>query len=129
MSVDLNARKQMPLFHMGSVQKLTGLTARQIRYYEEHGLIHPSRTEGNQRLFSFVDVEQLLEIRRLLDKGLNMVGVKEHFLQSDSSGVQKKQTEPTDRDVYAMLRRQMVGQPKVTSSEFQGDMYRFYPKK
>lgn len=70
-------RRNMPLFSMGSVMKLTDLTARQIRYYEQHGLISPERTKGNQRLFSFNDVERLLEIKSLIEKGINLAGIKQ----------------------------------------------------
>ena len=45
------------------VMQLTDLTARQIRYYEEHDLIQPHRTEGNRRMFSLNDVDKLLEIK------------------------------------------------------------------
>src|SRR5690554_4003097 len=69
-------RRSMPLFGIGIVMKLTELTARQIRYYEKHDLIHPERTDGNQRLFSFNDVDRLLEIKDLLEKGLNIAGIK-----------------------------------------------------
>ena len=31
--------------------KLTDLTARQIRYYEDQGLIQPERTAGNRRMY------------------------------------------------------------------------------
>lgn len=70
-------RRNMPLFPIGIVMKLTELTARQIRYYEQHGLVTPERTEGNQRLFSFNDVERLLEIKSLIEKGINMAGIKQ----------------------------------------------------
>ncbi len=69
-------RRSMPLFSIGIVMKLTELTARQIRYYEANDLIAPERTKGNQRLFSFNDVDRLLQIKDLLDKGLNMAGIK-----------------------------------------------------
>ncbi|KHE66783.1 MerR family transcriptional regulator, partial [Halobacillus sp. BBL2006] len=69
-------RRSMPLFPMGIVQSLTDLTARQIRYYEQHQLIHPARSEGNRRLFSFNDVDRLLEIKDLIDQGVNMAGIK-----------------------------------------------------
>lgn len=74
-------RRNLALFPIGIVQKLTELTARQIRYYEQHHLIEPSRTEGNQRLFSFNDVERLLEIKRLIDQGLNISGIKKMLSQ------------------------------------------------
>ena len=55
---------------------MTSLTARQIRYYESHGLIKPARSKGNQRLYTPQDVENLLLIKSLLDKGLNLDGIK-----------------------------------------------------
>ncbi|WP_142289573.1 MerR family DNA-binding transcriptional regulator, partial [Gottfriedia luciferensis] len=53
-------RRSTPLFPIGIVISLTELSARQIRYYEEHDLIQPARTESNRRLFSFNDVDRLL---------------------------------------------------------------------
>jgi hypothetical protein len=44
-------RRSLAIFPIGSVMKLTDLTARQIRYYEDHGLIKPDRNEGNRRLY------------------------------------------------------------------------------
>lgn len=70
-------RRTMPLFSIGIVKSLTGLTARQIRYYEDHRLIYPSRSKGNQRLFSFNDVDRLLEIKELINNGLNVAGIKQ----------------------------------------------------
>ncbi|WP_088105179.1 MerR family transcriptional regulator [Halalkalibacter urbisdiaboli] len=70
-------RRNMPLFPIGIVMQLTELSARQIRYYEQHELIKPARTKGNQRLFSFQDVDRLLEIKNLLDQGVNISGIKQ----------------------------------------------------
>ena len=36
------------------VMKLTDLTARQIRYYEEQELIHPERSDGNVSTHVFI---------------------------------------------------------------------------
>lgn len=73
-------RRNMPLFPIGIVKKLTELTPRQIRYYEENGLIYPSRTSGNQRLYSFNDVDRLLEIKQLIEQKINISGIKQIFL-------------------------------------------------
>jgi MerR family transcriptional regulator, glutamine synthetase repressor len=129
--MDLNARRHLPLFSIGMVQKLTGLTARQIRYYEQHGLVQPARSEGNQRLFSFVDVERLMEVRRLLDDGLNMNDVKQ-VMSGESSGrtTVKPQNEPTDEEVYEWVQKELLeGPANRTFSEFQGDLSRFYRRK
>ena len=53
-------RRSMPLLSMNIVMQLTGLTARQIRYYEEQELVHPARTEGKQRMFSLDDIDILI---------------------------------------------------------------------
>lgn len=65
-----------PVYSIGVVEKLTGLTGRQIRYYEQHGLIRPQRTKGKQRLYSPADVDRLLQIKELLNQGLSLQGIK-----------------------------------------------------
>ena len=45
-------QKNLPVFSISVVTKITQLSARQIRYYEEKKLFTPNRTEGNTRLFS-----------------------------------------------------------------------------
>lgn len=41
-------RRAMPLLPISMVMQLTELTARQIRYYEEHELIIPARSRREQ---------------------------------------------------------------------------------
>lgn len=64
------------IYPMSVVINMTNLTARQIRYYESNGLIKPARSKGNQRLYTPTDVENLLLIKSLLEKGLNLDGVR-----------------------------------------------------
>ena len=129
--MDLESRKQLPLFAIGIVEKLTGLSARQIRYYEQHELVKPARSAGNQRLFSFVDVERLIQVSALLDEGLNMEGVKARMKRLVANETQdKKQSEPTDQQVFERMRQEMLEHPGGSgSSEFQGDLFRFYRKR
>ncbi len=68
--------RDIPVYPIGVVQKLTGLSGRQIRYYESEGLFTPHRTKGNQRLYSPNDVDLLLKIKALLAQGLNIEGVR-----------------------------------------------------
>ena len=62
-------RRSMSVFPIGTVMKLTDLTARQIRYYEEQELIHPERSDGNRRMYSLNDIDTLLEIKDYLSDG------------------------------------------------------------
>jgi MerR family glutamine synthetase transcriptional repressor len=128
----------MALFPIGIVMKLTDLTARQIRYYEQHELIVPARTSGNQRLFSFNDVERLLEIKGLIEKGVNIAGIKQ-VLQpihkgSDEATVLNEHTEVrrremSDSELHRLLKRQlMTGKRPGQVSLIQGELSRFFIK-
>ncbi|MCH7321107.1 MerR family transcriptional regulator [Solibacillus sp. MA9] len=72
-------RKAMPILPIRTVMQITNLSARQIRYYEEHELVEPMRTDGNRRLFSLQNVDELLEIQELLEEGVNIAGIKKVF--------------------------------------------------
>jgi MerR family glutamine synthetase transcriptional repressor len=70
-------KKNDSIYPISVVMSMTNLTARQIRYYETHELIKPARSKGNQRLYTDADVESLLLIKSLLEKGLNLDGIKQ----------------------------------------------------
>ncbi len=118
-----NIRRSMPLFPIGIVMQLTELSARQIRYYEEHQLISPMRTEGNRRLFSFNDVDKLLEIKDFLDQGVNIAGIK-HILKQTLPVIETKK-DLSDQELRELLRIELM-QGKHRSSLRQGDMSRFF---
>ncbi|WP_216830114.1 MerR family transcriptional regulator [Alkalihalobacterium elongatum] len=71
--------RHVAIFPISVVKEMTQLTARQIRYYEEQGLIKPARNEGNQRIFSLNDIDRFVEIKGLIDQGVNIAGVKAIF--------------------------------------------------
>ncbi|ANE49005.1 transcriptional regulator [Paenibacillus swuensis] len=131
-------RRNMALFPIGIVMKLTDLTARQIRYYEQHELIVPARTSGNQRLFSFNDVERLLEIKALIEKGVNIAGIKQVMLpvsrESDDATVLNEHTEVkrkelTDSQLHRMLKQQLMqGKRPGQVSLIQGELSRFFQR-
>ncbi|WP_018752859.1 MerR family transcriptional regulator [Paenibacillus sanguinis] len=131
-------RRNMALFPIGIVMKLTDLTARQIRYYEQHELIVPARTSGNQRMFSLNDVERLLEIKGLIDKGVNIAGIKQVMnpmsRESQEATVitkdtEEKRREMTDSQIYRMLKQQLVSGSKPGQvSLIQGELSRFFKK-
>jgi MerR family transcriptional regulator, glutamine synthetase repressor len=132
-------RRNMALFPIGIVMKLTGLTARQIRYYEQHELIQPARTAGNQRLFSFNDVERLLEIKALIEKGVNIAGIKQVMNPVGDSSEELtfidehsevKRRELTDSQLHRMLKQQLMsGKRPGQVSLIQGELSRFFKQK
>jgi MerR family transcriptional regulator, glutamine synthetase repressor len=134
MDMSSNIRRSMPLFPIGIVMQLTELSARQIRYYEEHGLISPARTEGNRRLFSFNDVDRLLEIKDLIEQGVNLAGIKRIFasrqpLQQTNEPVAEKVMKPelTDEELRKLLRAELMQAGRFNRTSLrQGDMARFF---
>ncbi|GHP12880.1 MerR family transcriptional regulator [Lentilactobacillus fungorum] len=116
-------RRSMSVLPIGTVMKLTDLSARQIRYYEQQDLIKPLRNEGNRRMYSLNDVDRLLEIKDYLDDGLNISGIKEVYKkQSQLEEERKKNMEKglTDSDVRKILQDEFlnIGGLKPPSSTF-----------
>jgi len=65
-------------FYMISVvAKAYGIHPQTLRLYEREGLLKPSRTDGNTRLYSEQDLKQLEVILNLTrDLGVNLAGVE-----------------------------------------------------
>jgi MerR family glutamine synthetase transcriptional repressor len=127
-------RRSMPLFPIGTVMQLTDLTARQIRYYEEHQLISPARTDGNRRLFSLNDIDTLLEIKDLLDQGVNMAGIKQIFAERAQKAIDqelhksaiKEKKELTNEDIRKLLRKELTNAGRFNRQQLGGNMPRFF---
>ncbi|MFT8315995.1 MAG: MerR family transcriptional regulator [Clostridium sp.] len=61
-------------YKIGEIAKLTNLTTRTIRYYEELGLLgtRKNRSLGQLRLFDNDDIKRLKKIQMLKDLGLTL---------------------------------------------------------
>ena len=55
-----------------------------LRVYERHGLLTPSRTDGGTRLYSVEDVARLVRIGELLADGLNLAGIARVLVLEES---------------------------------------------
>ena len=75
------ARRDDALYSMAVVEALTGLTRRQVRYYEAQGLVHPARTTGRHRLFSTDNLDELLLIKELKEQGYHTMAKLKRALQ------------------------------------------------
>ncbi|MBO0422086.1 MerR family transcriptional regulator [Enterococcus plantarum] len=109
-------RRSMSVFPIGTVMKLTDLSARQIRYYEEQDLIHPERSEGNRRMYSLNDIDVLLEIKDYLSDGLNMAGIKRVYEMKleEQMHAQESNKPLTDEDVRKILYDELISQGGLT---------------
>lgn len=64
------------VYPIGVVRSLTGLSERQIRYYERYGLVRPARTPGGKRLYSTRDVARLREIKAQMEAGSRLADIR-----------------------------------------------------
>jgi MerR family transcriptional regulator/heat shock protein HspR len=70
-------REDEPCYVISVAARMVGVHAQTLRYYERVGLVEPSRSEGNIRLYSPRDVERLLHIKTLMeDLGVNLAGAE-----------------------------------------------------
>ena len=66
-----------PVFVISVAARLLEMHPQTLRKYEREGLIAPSRTSGNLRLYSDSDIERLRQVKYLVDeRGLNLAGVQ-----------------------------------------------------
>jgi DNA-binding transcriptional MerR regulator len=72
-------------YPIGRVAALTGLSPRQIRYYEQEGLLAAQRSPGRQRLYTHDQVALLQLIKRLRDEGYSLAAVREMLRAREAS--------------------------------------------
>lgn len=101
-------RRSLAVLPIGTVIKLTSLSARQIRYYETQELVFPERSEGNRRMYSLNDIDRLLEIKDYLNDGFNMEGVRKVYAMKKSQADAEESQKLSDADVRRMLRKELL---------------------
>ena len=66
------------LWKVGDLAKLTGLTVRTLRFYDQIGLFSPSgQTDSGHRLYDESDLSRLHQILTLKELGLSLEEIKE----------------------------------------------------
>ena len=100
-----------------------GIHPQTLRLYEREGLLKPSRTEGNTRLYTEQDMERLELILSLTrDMGVNLAGVEVVLKMRE----RMEQMQNQMREFVAMVQRELLRQPTV-STEIQNALVRFVP--
>ena len=66
-----------PRYVISIAARMVGVQVHTLRYYEKVGIIEPSRSQGNIRLYSERDVALLRRMKSLMeDLGVNLAGVE-----------------------------------------------------
>lgn len=70
-------KRKIKTYTISAVAELYELHPQTLRLYEREGLLKPSRSDGNTRLYTDTDLEQLEIILSLTrDLGVNLAGVE-----------------------------------------------------
>jgi len=72
-----NSDENEPRYVISIAARMVGVQTHTLRYYERIGVIEPSRSRGNIRLYSERDIAQLRRVKTLMDDlGVNLAGVE-----------------------------------------------------
>ena len=68
-------------FNTKTVSRIIGVTARQLGYWDQTGLVKPSiaqaEGQGTRRLYSFLDIVQIRTAKALRDQGVSLQKIRE----------------------------------------------------
>jgi MerR family transcriptional regulator, heat shock protein HspR len=66
-----------PRYVISVAAKILGIQTHTLRYYERVGIVEPSRSRGNIRLYSEDNLEQLRHVKSLIEElGVNLAGAE-----------------------------------------------------
>ena len=82
----------MRRYRIGEIGRLTQLSLRTIRYYEEEGLIHSHRSQGGQRWYTDQDIVYLKRIIELKGLGFSLAEIRRiiELKAEDESGNKRR---------------------------------------
>ncbi len=69
--------KDEPRYVISVAARMLNVRTYTLRYYEKVGIIEPSRSKGNVRLYSDTDIDQIRKIKTLMNElGLSLAGIE-----------------------------------------------------
>lgn len=92
--------EEEPCYVISIAARILGLHAQTLRYYERLGVIQPSRTRGNLRLYSMRDIDRLRQVKTLInDLGVNLAGVEVILRLTDRMREMKEEMERMESEI------------------------------
>ena len=69
--------EEEPCYVISIAAKMLGMHQQTLRYYERMGIVAPSRSRGNIRLYSQADIQRLRKVQQLIaELGVNLSGAE-----------------------------------------------------
>jgi len=95
-----------PRYVISVAARLLGFQAHTLRYYEKIGIIEPSRSKGNIRLYSERDIARLQRVKTLMnDLGVNLAGAEVILRMADRITDLQRHMEELESEVKRLRQR------------------------
>ena len=118
----MNNEDSKAIYFISVASTLSGIHQQTIRTYEQKGLIKPFRTGGGTRRYSQEDIDKLIQIQNLYQRGINLDGIKIIYemkdkieeLQSkiisleDEMSTQKVDSRNKEREIHKSYKNEIV---------------------
>lgn len=89
-----------PIYVISVAARILGVHQQTLRYYERAGLVSPSRTGGNLRMYSNADISRVRTAQRLIEElGVNLAGVDVILRMSEQLRRLQAELEATRREL------------------------------
>ena len=109
------------LYDISDVCRIFQMSPNGIRYYEDLGLIHPSRSEGGRRRYADEEMRMLLHIKSLRSMGIDVKRIGEMFTN---------QTESVTEDTVPVIDEKIADlQQEIRNLEFSIRMLEQYKRR
>jgi len=117
-------QRKKAAYMISAVAESYGIHPQTLRLYEREGLLKPSRTEGNTRLYNEEDIERLELILSLTrDMGVNLAGVEVVLNMREKMSRMQKQIQ----ELVSLVQRELLHHP-APSQEIQNALVRVMPR-
>jgi MerR family transcriptional regulator/heat shock protein HspR len=102
-------RKKTVYYSIGQVAESYNIHQQTLRQYERFGLLKPSRTDGNTRLYCDLDLERLdIIINLTRELGVNLAGVEIVLNMRDKMSEMQQQMDALIRYIQVAVERNEI---------------------
>ena len=89
-----------PRYVISIAARMLGVQTHTLRYFERIGIIEPSRSRGNIRLYSESDIAYVRQLKKLMDElGVNLAGVEVILRMAKSMNTLNRRIEELEEEI------------------------------
>jgi len=103
----MNPDYEEPRYVISIAARMLSVPSYTLRYYEKIGIIEPSRSRGNIRLYSDRDIARLRRVKTLMDDlGINLAGAEVILRMAQRITELQHQTEELESEVKRLRQKE-----------------------